>query len=1135
MTEPLTNNQLQLVACPRPFSDAQIVRQVDAGGTLSEILDANGMADVVSGHWLDARVEVGGVLVPVEYWQRVRPKGGVLVTVRVCPAGGEGGNKDIMRAVLMIGVMAAAMTIPGMQVFAAGAALAGWGAVAGAAVGIMGALAVNALIPPPSDGGNNNSFVGVSRANSITGTRNQANPYGVVPQVFGRHLIYPTYAAEPYTEYVGDQQYIRLLFLIGYGYYDLTDHKIGNTAIASYEEVQTAVYTPSSPLTVGNGLYPADVSTSALSIELLQNEAHTETTGTDCDEFSLDIYWPTGLFYLTNDGEPRSLNNSFTISYSVHGENSWTDLSSTSLSWKKTEPFSKTYGTAVTRGQYDIRVTRLTEDGDSESNKHYDTTYWTALRTIKHTSVTPLTNCTYVAMRIRATGQLNGVVDQYNVVAFRKLQTYNTGTGTWSALTATRNPAWHYCEVLRAAPNKMAVADARLDLTTLAAWAARMDAASWYVDLVVDAETTPFKLCQKIAASGKASWAMRDMKFSVVEDIAQTVPRQHITPSNSWGFVASRVFTEIPHCIKARFKSEDVEGYAEDELLIYADGYTSANATVFETLQVDGITDPDLVWKVGRYHLAQATLRPWVYKCWMDVENLVATRGDLVRHQHDSILTGLGSGRITTVTLDGSSRATAITIDNAVTMAAGTSYTVCIRRSTGAEISQTVTTVAGEVSSLTFSTPIAAASVPAVGDLYMFGVTDSVYLDMIITNVRPSSDLTTEISMVDAAPAIHTADTGTIPDYDPGITIPPEANRIGPPVPSIVSLATQYNLNEVNGPTGQLQVVVYFKVAQPALAQPSVYLFHAEYSYTPDSGEDQSPWKRIATIPADLREAHFPAELGTEYDFRIRSVAANGSTSAWATYDDYTASVTSWVGVNVTGLQVRGGGTTFTGRDCHIEWDATTHVRAAGYRIVVSDTSTSTPLGDPIYLAGVNNNQWCYTYQMNMEDTGGGPVRALTFNVWVYDTFGTLSSSDPADLAELNASNPAPSMAGLTPTVTGMTRGLMIDWRSITPADNDLIGFSVFCSATQADVTNLAEGAVVATVDQYTRQHFAVGLEPEDTYYVRILPWDGFGSGVASSANSAEPLRLASEDVMAELVGSITITDSFGNEYNSAD
>lgn len=1125
-----TSNQLQLVACPRPFSDAQVIRQVDAGGTLVDILTANGMADVVTGHWLDARVEVGGVLVPAEYWQRVRPKGGVLVTVRVCPAGGEGGGKDVMRAVLMIGVMAAAMAIPGMQVFAAGYALAGWGAVAGAAVGIIGALAVNALIPPPTDN-TRSSFSGVSRANAITGTRNTANPYGVVPQVFGRHLIYPTYAAEPYTEYVGDQQYLRLLFLIGYGYYDLSEHKIGATAIASYDEVQTEVYTPAAPLTVGNGLYPSDVSTEAFSVELLQSESNIKTTGDDCDEFSVDIYYPLGLFYLTNNGEPRSLNNNIQVSYSPTGQNSWTTLTGTSTNFKRTSPFTKSYGVKLTRGQYDIRLVRLTEDGDSESNKHYDTTYWTALRTIKHTSVTPLTNCTYVAMRIRATGQLNGVVDQYNVIAQRKLPIYNTGTSTWSAPTATRLAAWAYCEVLRGEANKKPVEDARLDLTTIAAWAARNSAASWYVDCVIDYETTPFELCRKLLAAGKASWSQRDLKFSPVEDVIQTVPRQHVTPSNSWGFVANRVFSDLPHCLKMQFRSEDAEGYAEDEILVYDDGYTAENATIFETVKVDAITDPDLIWKVGRYHLAQAQLRPWVYKTWMDVEAVVATRGDLVRLQHDSILVGLGSGRIKTVTLNGSSQATAIAIDNAVTMAPGTSYTVCIRRSTGAEISQTVTTVAGEVLSLTFSTPIAAGSVPAIGDLYMFGVTNSVYLDFIISDIRPSSDLTNEITFVDAAPAIHTADTGTIPDYDPGITIPPEANRIGPPVPSIVSLATQYNLNESGGPLGQLQVVVYFKIAQPALAQPAVYLFHAEYSYTPGSGEDQSPWRRIATIPADQREAHFPAELGTEYDFRIRSVAANGSTSAWATYDDYTADVTSWVGVNVTGLQVKGGGTTFTGKDCFIEWDATQHVRAAGYKIVVSSTSTSTPLGDPIYLDGVNNNQWCYTYQMNWEDTGGGPVRALTFNVWVYDNFGTMSSSEPGTLAELNASNPAPTMAGLTPTVTTMTRCLHIDWRMITPADNDLEGFAVYVSTTQSDVSGMAAGALIAVVGAGERQYYAMELEPGDTYYVLILPRDGFGDGIPSSVNAEEPLQISSEFVLEELALSITITDSDGNTY----
>jgi hypothetical protein len=845
----------------------------------------------------------------------------------------------------------------------------------------------------------------------------------------------------------------------------------------------------------------------------------------------VDIYWPTGLFYLTNDGDPARLYNNFTIEYSLTGEDDWTSISDTNARAKITRPFTKTFRVTVTNGQYDVRVTRLTADGDSESNKHYDSTYWSALRSITHKTAVDLTGCTYVAMRVKASGQLNGVIDQYNCIAHRKLASYNTGTGLWADPAVTRNACWYFCEILRGSANRNAVADSRLDLTAISAWGARMHTAGWYVDMVVDYETTPFELLKKICAAGKASFGMKDMKFSVVEDIEQTTPLAHITPNNSWGFTATRTFVDLPHCLRVRFKSEDLDGYAEDEIFVYDDGYTSANATKFETLTLEGIVDPDIAWKVGRYHIAQAKLRPWTYKTNQDVEHIIATRGDFVRSQHDCILNGLGSARIKTVTLNGSDEATAITFDNAVTMAAGTTYGVQIRKATGVEVTSTVVTSAGEKTSLTFSSPIAAASAPAVGDLFLFGVSGSESLDCIIKSIRPMGDLTAEITLVDAAPDIHDADTGDIPDYDPGITLPPKVNRVTPPAPSIVSLATQYALDTSHGPAGRLEVVLYFKVPQPTLTQPPVYYFQAEYTYAPEDGtEIQGPWRRIANIPADQRAAFFPADLGTIYDFRIRSVSAQGGVSAWDTYDDYTASVTSWVGVNVTGLQVLGGGTAWTGRDCHIEWTATTHSRARGYKIVVANTSTSVVLYED-YVEGVNNTRFTYTYSMNYEDTGGVPVRALTFYVYIYDNFGTLSSSDPGDLATLAATNAAPSMSGLSPDLSPFGTGMGIDWSDIAPSDPDLWGYHIYGSTTQSNVTSLVAGALIATVDAQTEQYIQTGLTGDVTYYVCILPYDAFGLGTASAVVSDEPTRISSDDVIFELAASITISDSEGNSF----
>jgi hypothetical protein len=63
--------------------------------------------------------------------------------------------------------------------YSSGVAFAG-----GAAVGIIGNMAVNSLIPPPSPNGISGGDP-FSQLSSLTGTSNQANPNGVIPCVIG--------------------------------------------------------------------------------------------------------------------------------------------------------------------------------------------------------------------------------------------------------------------------------------------------------------------------------------------------------------------------------------------------------------------------------------------------------------------------------------------------------------------------------------------------------------------------------------------------------------------------------------------------------------------------------------------------------------------------------------------------------------------------------------------------------------------------------------------------------------------------------------------------------------------------------------------------------------------------------------
>jgi hypothetical protein len=87
----------RIVAALHPLKSEAADFTVPAGKTILEIFDAIGADPILIRH---AHVYVGDNYVPIEHWSRLRPKPGVLISVRafIPPEGGEGGGKDILRS-----------------------------------------------------------------------------------------------------------------------------------------------------------------------------------------------------------------------------------------------------------------------------------------------------------------------------------------------------------------------------------------------------------------------------------------------------------------------------------------------------------------------------------------------------------------------------------------------------------------------------------------------------------------------------------------------------------------------------------------------------------------------------------------------------------------------------------------------------------------------------------------------------------------------------------------------------------------------------------------------------------------------------------------------------------------------------
>lgn len=798
---------VHISARPHPLKDEVLTAQANAGQTIYEVLgDIREQAVVFHNGEIISHEDLDSVVLAEDD----------VVNVAVTARGGDDGNK-VLRTVLQVAVVAATLAV---DVIFPGAGRLLQAGIA-AAISVGGTMLVNAIVPPPEMGldqsGNSEEF---NRIGGLTGARNRLVPYGPVPRVYGRHKMYPPMAAKPFTEIQSNVQYLHMLMCVGYGPVRLHNPKIGDTVIGSFDSNNN--FTPngnfeSVSIDVGENprFYTNDVDENGVSVTMNEGAgSFIRTTVPDTDSAGIDFLFPRGLFAINEDGDTIGATVEFKIEYRETGTSTWTNALESDNSdendwdWEidrdfgdkltngggsstETDPVFSVSGNEretlrngvnihfPSRGQYDIRVTRTyslpTQDANEDTQVFNDTT-WTVLRSITYEEPTDLPGVAMIGMRIRATDQLTGVLDNFSVEVESRLATYDTGTNSWNVPTfdpatgdgsggaLTSNPAWVYADVLAGDANARALDRSDLDGATLKDWADFCNTEGFEYNSPGDSKTNVFELAKTVASAGRASYGVVDGQFTVVQDRPQSTPRQMFTPRNSWNFSSQRQFPKVPHGIKVRF-IDPANGWQENERIVYDDGYTADNATRFEVLDLAGVTDPDQAWKMGRYYLAAMRLRPEVYTLEVDVEHITCTRGDLVRVAYDVPLWGLAQGRIKSLTKDGNGDVTEITVDEPCIMESGKDYVVSIRTDKDFSVTEGVATQAGSQTTLTLDNPIPAADNVSKGNLFAFGEKDVETVDLKVLSIEPRENLNARLTFVDAAPEI--LESGILPeDFD---------------------------------------------------------------------------------------------------------------------------------------------------------------------------------------------------------------------------------------------------------------------------------------------------------------------------------------------------------------------------------
>ena len=93
--------------------------------------------------------------------------------------------------------------------------------------------------------GNLNDRAGKSSGNTeFTGQTNTARLYSQRPDIYGKVRAYPDLIGEALLEYVNNKKVLTHYFNIGLGYYDLTQFRFSDSALATFQESTYTVYQP---------------------------------------------------------------------------------------------------------------------------------------------------------------------------------------------------------------------------------------------------------------------------------------------------------------------------------------------------------------------------------------------------------------------------------------------------------------------------------------------------------------------------------------------------------------------------------------------------------------------------------------------------------------------------------------------------------------------------------------------------------------------------------------------------------------------------------------------------------------------------------------------------------------------------
>lgn len=714
----------------------------------------------------------------------MRVNDGDSVVFVTLPQGGGGGSNPLKIVLMLVvsyftmgaGVGAWASVANGMATAAGGLTM--MGSIVGGVMGLLGNMLINALIPAPKppQAQQATSLAAPSPTYSVGAQGNAARLGQPIPVIYGRHQVFPDFAAMPYTEYHGNEQDLYQLFCIGQGAYDLEAIRVEDTPISSFPEITYEVVPPGGTVT----LFPTAVTTS---VEVSGQEALTSATlgpfvanaaGSLANYLSFDLVMSRGLYYANDGGGLDTVGISWTAEAQLIDDTGaalagWATLGTESYSAATTTPQRLSYKYKVSPGRYQVRLTRT--DTKQTGPRYGHELDWAGLRAYLPGTQT-YGNVTLVAMKMRATNSLSSQASRkINMIVTRKLKTWDPETG-WSATEIpTRSIAWAIADICRA-DYGAGLPSSRINLAGLYAldsiWTARGDT----FNAVYDSQSTIMEGLTLTGRAGRSIPFVQGGVVHVVRDQPATLPVAMFSQRNivkgSLKIDYLMACEETADCVDVTYFDEAV--WSERTVRATLPGGTSAKPA---KVKLFGVTNRQQAWQEGMYTAACNRYRRRLPSFGSEMEGFIPTLGDLIAVQHDMPKWGQ-HGEVVAwnpVTKEA-------ILSEPLDWSAGGAHVLAFRGRDGKPLGPYSATAGTDsyrviltdwsLSGTLWSDGTSDKATPDIsGDRershVYFGPANAQYIKCRMVAMRPKTSETVEIAAVVESDYVHTADTGVAP------------------------------------------------------------------------------------------------------------------------------------------------------------------------------------------------------------------------------------------------------------------------------------------------------------------------------------------------------------------------------------